>query len=764
VTQAALQLLFGVLEMTHPFEMQNLSLNAINIALASPTLLAIACSGVLIGQERQTGCWTWSSSLPVSWRQSLLSKVIIWLGSSVVTMVLLLIVAEIALAMNQLSLRQQLFTQQAGYGPWTYLMTLVIGFQVYIYLSLATLLIKDTLMAIVVTAVGLFAFHLSVAVFDIEFLNPIRYGESTSPSHESTMLLAYLGSFILGSIGLVTTYRWRWGAGQYTSVSIFAGAAGNFARPQRAAWQSFAGSATQASEFGMLMRHGIRSSFGLRVTVMCGALLMIAVSNGSELSFMAASLAACVLGVSVFSGDQTLNRFRFFADRGVHWKKLLISHVAPPALLATIVTVLATIETARFESANSPELWTTLILCIPIFVIGMFSSLVFPSPIVSITVALVMVLGVFAFCGSALNIWQAVDSGHNLAIVVWFPLSTLILIVVAIRLVPRWLTKDRLDATGIYFGTMLVAGLTPLVFGLSFGFLQIPSVPWLGTPIEQIKVVDWTGGPELMRTGIVPERSSLGQHWDLQAGLTQTNLTASIRQQFGEQAQFPTWFHDRMSLLEAIENGGVKPDDSNSRVSSMLSSMIEGSAVVALMATEQRQKDLAIRAWKANRNLIAFCQQPALQPSTMQSVSFVWEIWNTLEDDDLQFLIETNELQNLTPVPRPTREQLNEVLRARGTIHRIMMMGNFEERKSLERYSTYSSGWYQLSPFQFYPPIRWAYERQQALALSEDLGMNGVQRQPFDYRGFHDYLVRVYAVLTFLESNFAGRLEKLKKL
>ena len=74
VIQASLQLMLGLLEMLLPDDMRGLSPITINIALASPTLLAIACSGVLIGQERQNGCWTWNSSLPVSWRQSLVAK------------------------------------------------------------------------------------------------------------------------------------------------------------------------------------------------------------------------------------------------------------------------------------------------------------------------------------------------------------------------------------------------------------------------------------------------------------------------------------------------------------------------------------------------------------------------------------------------------------------------------------------------------------------------------------------------------------------
>lgn len=749
VTQASVQLLLGLLELTLRGDMRHASLNAINIALASPALLAIACSGVLIGQERQTGCWTWGSSLPVSWWHSLLSKVIIWFASSLVTIGLLLLMAGICLSMNQYSLWQQLFTQELGYTPllgygrWTYLMTVFIGFQAYIYCSLAMLLVKDTLMAIVIAAVGLFVFHVVVVLYAVEL----------AMNHERTIVVAYLGAFALGVIWLAAAYRWRWGAGQHSSVLMWTGAA-NYARPPRAVRRSFAGS-TQPSEFWMLMQHGISSSLGLRIAVVCGALLMIAASSEPGLSIVSAMLASCVLGVSVFSGDQTSNRFRFFADRGVHWKKLIVTHVALPALLAATITALATINVARLEP-QTHLLWGLFIL--PIFLIGMFSSLVFASPIVSISIAIVMVFGAFAFSVSALNVWQVVAIGYHPAIMLWYPVSTLFLLVVMIRLVPRWLKKDRLDATGVYFGTMLIAGLAPLVLGLSFGFLLIPNVTWRGTPLEQIKVVDWSGGPGLLRSGIISERSSLTQHWDLQLGLTEGNVTARIRDQLSEEAESPDWFDERMNLLEAIENGGKEPEQViYPSVGSMLSSMIEGSAAFALMATEQRKKDLAIRSWKANRKLIEFCQQPALQASTMPSVSFVWEIWNTLEEDELQFLVETNELPNLMPVPIPKPEQFNEVLQARATIHRIMMSGNARERASVAHHSTYSSSW-RHSPFHFYPPIRWAYERQHAMALEQDL--SGRQSHLIDYGGFHDYTVRAYPILKFLESNFAKRLEK----
>ena len=186
--------------------------------------------------------------------------------------------------------------------------------------------------------------------------------------------------------------------------------------------------------------------------------------------------------------------------------------------------------------------------------------------------------------------------------------------------------------------------------------------------------------------------------------------------------------------------------------------MIERTAVVALIATDRRQKDLAIRAWKANRKLIAFCQQPALQAATIQSTAYVWEIWSTLDDESLQFLVDTQEIESLIPV-RPSVEQFREVLTARATLQRIAIQST---KHNLSQYSSYISSWYGKLPLRNYPPIRWAYERQQALALSEDLGLSSRLQNATYYNGFHDPLAREYALLTNLEANFAGRIHRLQ--
>ncbi len=749
VIAASLQLLLGMLERLLPDDFRQFSHGVINVAFASPTLLAIACSGVLIGHERQSGSWMWSSSLPVSWHQSLVSKLLVWLGAGACMVAVLLGVAAIVLSINHSSLGLVLFSTNTD-AAWAQLMTLFIAIQVFVYFSIATLLIKDTLLAIVIAAFGLFLFHMQVSI--ISFSSNVV---TSTLNYEYFVALAYLISFVIGAIVLAGAYRWRWGVGQFTSFSLFAGAQQRNALAQRAAWQSYAGSASRPSELAMLMHHGVRNSFWLRAIVFCGATTIIYSQFGPYgLREMAAILSSCVLGVSVFSGDQTLNRYRFFADRGVDWKKLLVSHAVVPAFLTLLIVCIAVMFPSPYQAS-----WIYS-LCAPIFIVGMFSSLVFPNSIISITIALAMMLVAFAFSAFADLVWQRVAPGNELAFVIWVPVATLLVLTVAVRQVPHWLMQDRFKATGRYFTTMLVAALLPCVLGLSFGFLQIPNVPWQGTPLEKIKAVDWSRGPELRPWdgSIAVDQFGLMQNVNLASAVAGSRLSTSVQHEVHEQfPDFKSWFSSNLGLLEAIENGGEKPTAFEYREMTTLDSMIQGSAVLALMATHERDREQAIRAWKANRKLLEFCQQPGVLPTSLRSVAFVWEIWNTLEDDDLQFLLDMKGVQELMPPPVPTMEQFREVLRARGTLHRIASRSRSVDLSSY--YFSFTSRGDFYYPHVFFPPFRWAYERQHALALVEDLAMDYAQ----DLNVLHDPLTREYTVLSFLEYSFAAKLGRLQK-
>ncbi len=780
IVQAALQLMLGTLEVLLPVEMRELSKASVNIALAAPTLLAIACCGMLIGHERQTGCWAWSSSLPVSWRQSLLSKTVVWVFSSTVSLILLLITAQIALSMNERVWLPALF--QNSSSTWTYVMTLAITVQVFIFFSIAALLIKDTLMAFVVAAVGMLALHIATIIALAYLLETFVSSHSRLEENIILFVGVYLLSSILGAIGLVYAYRWRWNVGQYAPVPLFGRTSSvGIVRPQRAAWQSFAGASTAPSEFRMLLNHGMRSALGLRIAVVVLALLLMALAlmdRALPPCVFAIWLASCILGVSVFSGDQTANRFRFFADRGVDWKKLLIGHVLPPALIAVGLCAIAGVAILSVAE-TAADYFYPLLICIPIFIVGMLSSLVFASPIISLTVTFVVLSAMFAINSGAILIWEVIyPYNHWEAIAIWFPVSTAIILVVAIRLVPRWLRVDRLNAFITYFWTVFIAAFLPAVFGLTFGFLTIPNYPWQGIPLDRISNVDWSGGPEVKpRSVITRENSGLLRSQNRAGYLNESKLSLEIKETIEgdlleRSMSRSQWLASQNDLLEAIEQGGPKPQKDGLQLSANLSQMIKDSATVALMATDARDKDKSLRAWKANRKLIEFSQQPALQVTTMEAILFVWEMWNTLSDSDLKFLESTGELAQLTPPDPISLDEFRTILRARASIKRelVRLRSVNDVLNQMGRFGTYTpDGFNYLATWGFnaFPPLRWAIERQQSAKLGSELNSTATYANlsgefAVGESSYSGYLTNAYFTQIFLKKRLDNRLQEVR--
>src|SRR5690606_11982797 len=55
------------------------------IACVAPILYTIGACGMLVGHERQSGSWEWSSSLPVSWGSALASKLLVTVAGAIFT-------------------------------------------------------------------------------------------------------------------------------------------------------------------------------------------------------------------------------------------------------------------------------------------------------------------------------------------------------------------------------------------------------------------------------------------------------------------------------------------------------------------------------------------------------------------------------------------------------------------------------------------------------------------------------------------------------
>ncbi len=144
---AVIMLLTFIRQLSVPLNSMVFFPDSILLVLAAPTLVAMAASGILIGHERETRSWNWSSSLPIHWFSSLLSKTIVWFVASVLMVSTL---AALFWAMWQVCRLRGLTADMFAdwISPQTAIMTgLVVPVIVYVCFSLAALLWRDTLSA-----------------------------------------------------------------------------------------------------------------------------------------------------------------------------------------------------------------------------------------------------------------------------------------------------------------------------------------------------------------------------------------------------------------------------------------------------------------------------------------------------------------------------------------------------------------------------------------------------------------------------------------
>ena len=132
---------------------------SVTLACIAPILLALGCSGMLIGHERQTGTWAWSSSLPVSWTQALTSKLLVAIAGSLGVCIPLAIIPV-----------WFLFTQaqrlpEASESTLVVLGSLLIFAELVAFCFVATLLMRDTLMALIVAAVAILFINVFIPTF-----------------------------------------------------------------------------------------------------------------------------------------------------------------------------------------------------------------------------------------------------------------------------------------------------------------------------------------------------------------------------------------------------------------------------------------------------------------------------------------------------------------------------------------------------------------------------------------------------------------------
>ncbi len=446
----------------------------VTMACVAPILLALGCSGMLIGQERQSGTWAWSSSLPVSWFQALSSKLMVSVVGSLVASIPLMIIPIGLMTTRQLETGAS--SVAATYVSW---LTLVIFLEVVVFCFLSAALFRETLTALVVAGIGL-------AVVQIYVGNALSEPSRQVASNGGAAFLYAIfvsGMLLAGFLLMTIAFRWRWGIGQQSAIAFWR-SSNAIQVPFRVNFQYASGNAP--SEWWMHLRHSMSNSFWLRMVVLIGLYFLTLLVIPRELNFIALLLAMGILGITAFEGDQTLNRFRFLADRGVNPWKLTFCRIAHVSILASVACAAFALCVGRFQggSAISREIESALWLSPLAFLIGVFSSLCFRKSIMAMMAALVICFVGFVASVLAIELVQF-DHYSILELKVDFagtvmyctPISSLMLLAAVFAFARRWLVLDEPKIALHFVWISLSALLSPVLVACTFGFLFIPIVP-----------------------------------------------------------------------------------------------------------------------------------------------------------------------------------------------------------------------------------------------------------------------------------------------
>ena len=693
--------------------------DAIMLVLAAPTLAAMAASGILIGHERQTRTWNWSSSLPISWTSSLISKFIIWLvGSGLMVSTLYLLF----LLLLQLC-RMQGMTR--GLSPdWLSPQMVVttvffVPLIVYICFSLAALLWNDTLTAFVGAAIVVSVLFVITSDVLPRFL---LHTGTLGPADMLVQLLGIVLGFVVlvfvAGIFMVRAYRWRWTTGQLASV----GWARRVAAPvssfqRRLLWQNAVWSGAAPSEFRMLLTHSLSMSLWMRLMILAGTLaLAIYAGGGPDAALGVTIFGAAIMGVTVFAGDQSQAAYKFLADRGVNWWQLLLARALPAFVLAITPVVCVVLLTAR-----SLEPSTALALIVSgmgAFLLGLFCSLSTRLPLLSLTLAVGAVIAALLAWTSVLSFYYSLNSRiPPTAVVLMFLAEASVLITATTLLLRRWLVYDRVQGIYYYLAALFI-GLVPThLLAVGLCFLTIPNVPWQGLPADQVKTVSTRPRATLEGTLPMTMQSRL-YSYDTSRSYEAINFTLEqmrVDANFYPKDKRPTNLGAGEGSLEIISAELEAMEAALDRLPSEatldpnsypVAGQVENSAWLALWATQNlKDLELARRAWKVNRQLLSRLDYGTMEcaqalPSRLLSAL----LRKHLTGEDWAFLQSGGSLAELQPDP-VSSVTWSTLSRMQATVDRDGMKSHLRNYPQLK----------------IFFPLIWYHERKHAWIVQQEL-------------------------------------------
>ncbi len=703
----------------------------ITFACIAPILLALGCGGMLIGQERQSGTWAWSSSLPASWRLALGSKLVVATVGSLGTSVPLAII-PLALWMTGQ------FLPTAGSFAVIYVssLTVVIFFEVVVFCFLATILMRETLTALVVAGIGLATVQILLGAWFADYVSPaiIRWG---APSDQAGLIAfaIFIGlALTIGCVLMVVTFRWRWGIGQQATFAFWRNTS-SVRVPSSVRYEYAEGIAP--SEWWMMFRHSVENSFWLRLIVVIGTFVLIA-NTSAVPNFVPgiAMLSVCILGVTAFEGDQTLLRFRFLADRGVVPWKLIASRLSVVAVWALLIIISTFVRFA----GRSDQVAIGIVLGPIALAIGALSSMCFRKSVIAITAALVVSFAAFSVSVAIINLVQA-DAGSlsgqqpftdfGWIVLYCTPIAVVALLAAIFRLSRRWLVLDNAKLEPYFVWISLTALLSPIVVACTFGFLMVPNVPWQGNPVlklasERVLVPDLFHLNEPILTDMLPHMRilSLSRGRGMEGVADSANdavgqiLADLAMQRTTPEINLAAVIKPLLPPLEELIRGPRQQTGDMTRYNvSQLENLIARTAALATVAMRQGEPELALRIWRLNRELQEFAHQ--FDPlNTHASRNVAMHLLQQLRDRDVEAMGGPDVFRSLIPsVPDERTANMNEAREQAYNRRELLGRSNPVTMTLLPKTI---SGMRYIS-IQYFPPLRWLFERQIAVDLERHL-------------------------------------------
>lgn len=705
-----------------------------------PFLGALASCGMLFGHERQTGTWNWSSSLPIPWKQALTAKLI---ASLVVCLALLATLTAIPLFL----LLSGPIPEAELVMPPAYVLFNggFILLELFVILVALTLLMQDALTAMVTGCAILIALHSIPAVFTIR---EVMSGGGNATLYPSTVWNTLVSlSLLVGTIGMILVFRWRWGTGQSAQLLRWKSslpAATTMATALAATSLNLtpARLGVAPSQKAMLWQLSWRNSLMLRLAIVLSTFALVAINkpylpddSGMTLRFALNHICAatCLLGLTAFLADQMRERYRFLSDRGVSPRILMWSRLGPPLVIATLLLV-ATVAWYLFTgpfpgSTTAPnvfECWGYLLCFASLFLVGAFSSLSFRSNIVAAVVAIVTAGAAAVLLGMWVAIKEELIRISSPTIVDWFVLPagfivTPVILFTGIYLSsPRWIIDRDAPLHRRYLWCAALALLLPFFIDATFGYLSVPKVAWQGATLQEVDAVVHSR-PAIEKVAKLFGDLEVPQLFDEPDSAD--NALIELNEQLSNTEQLDsllTGCETRVNQMLDVLSGPMQADADPVAFDRDVGRWIEETALLAKLAMQHGRVELSKRAWRCNRMLQQSCD-PITWMKTKSSRQKARTVWTAFGMSEIQAL-GGRDFTAETMLPAQHDATMGDQLqRIAATVTRELVRGNPSIKEAAARTAAYRTV-SELDPFlRFYPPLRWRVERGRAAALAGSL-------------------------------------------